>query len=182
MTIFYSFKFENPSTWRARYAYLYPGTWCHSYCPVAGFHPLHSVQSPLLPLCFTTSLKSKSKLSYDRRSVGQSALVSGHHLGPVTIFFSFPSNCLEAVTGLLLWGALSVERTDLLLLGLASAVILESEFRRTHYPFFASYLRIHQFGLLLFSLYSLDTGHVKNPASSSPSIVLCVSVPDESFM
>jgi hypothetical protein len=29
-------------------------------------------------------IKSKSKLSYDRRSVGQSILVSGHQLGPAT--------------------------------------------------------------------------------------------------
>jgi hypothetical protein len=34
--------------------------------------------------------KVKSKLSYGRRSVGQSVLVSGHHVGPTTNF-SFPS-------------------------------------------------------------------------------------------
>jgi hypothetical protein len=49
-------------------------------------------------------LHFKFKLSYDRKSVSQSVLVSGHQLGPVTNF-SFP--------------------------GLASAVALESMTRRT---------------------------------------------------
>jgi hypothetical protein len=35
---------------------------------------------------FMYAFKSKSKLSYDRRSVGQSVLVSGHHQGPWPIF------------------------------------------------------------------------------------------------
>jgi hypothetical protein len=40
---------------------------------------------------FTSLYKSKlkSKLYYDRQAVGQSALLSGTHLGPVTNFFPF---------------------------------------------------------------------------------------------
>jgi hypothetical protein len=52
--------------------------------------------------------KSKSKLCYDRRSVGQSVLVSNTHLGLTTRF----CYC-QAVAGLLMWGALSDERTGL---------------------------------------------------------------------
>jgi hypothetical protein len=56
-------------TWRVRSPYSYPsGTGWPSYTP------------------FTQ--KSKSKLSYDRRSVGQSVLVSGYHQGPWPIFLS----------------------------------------------------------------------------------------------
>jgi hypothetical protein len=41
------------------------------------------------PLLLHTILpKSKSKLSYDRRSVGQSVQVSGHHLAPANNFSS----------------------------------------------------------------------------------------------
>jgi hypothetical protein len=41
--------------------------------------------------CRPSTLKSdsKSKLHYDRRSVGQSALVTGNHPGPATNFCSF---------------------------------------------------------------------------------------------
>jgi hypothetical protein len=66
-----------------------------------------------LPLCSRTARlnlsKSKSKLYYAQRSVGQSVLVSGTHLGRVTNFFNY----LNTVTALLMWGALSDERTDL---------------------------------------------------------------------
>jgi hypothetical protein len=54
VTIFYRLRFETPRTWRAKSPYLYPpGTGWPSYTP------RHWV-------------KSKSKLYYDRRSVGQS--------------------------------------------------------------------------------------------------------------
>jgi hypothetical protein len=36
---------------------------------------------------------SQVKLYYDLRSVGQSVLVSGTHLGPVTIFSTFCNYC-----------------------------------------------------------------------------------------
>jgi hypothetical protein len=48
---------------------------------------------------------SKSKLCYDRRSVGQSILVSSTHLLLKTRFFFL------TVAGVLMWGALSDERT-----------------------------------------------------------------------
>jgi hypothetical protein len=56
---------------------------------------------------------SKSKLYYDRRSVGQSVLVSGTHLGPATNFSPSLFNYFQTVAGLLMWGALSDERTGL---------------------------------------------------------------------
>jgi hypothetical protein len=62
-------------------------------------------------LAWPTHLKSKSKLCYDRRPVGQSASLSWNKapiwgLGPDLYY------CLT-VTGFLMWGALSDERTGL---------------------------------------------------------------------
>jgi hypothetical protein len=85
--------------------------------------------NPSSPLTDYNS-KPKSKLCYDRRSVGQSVLVSSLHLGPKTRFYY-----CQRVAGLLMWAALSEERTICplqLLLALASPVILQSEFRGTH--------------------------------------------------
>jgi hypothetical protein len=67
----------------------------------------------------------KSKLRYDRRSVGESVFVSGTHLGPMARFLLLSDSC---------GSALSDERTRSLelLLGLDSAVIFGSEIRRTH--------------------------------------------------
>jgi hypothetical protein len=54
-------------------------------------------------------LKSQSsKLCYDRQSVGQSVLVSSTHLGLTTRFYY-----CQTIAGLLMWGALSDERTGL---------------------------------------------------------------------
>jgi hypothetical protein len=58
---------------------------------------------------FSTELpKSKSKLCYDRRSVGQSVLVSSTHLALTTKFLLLSDRC-----GFFKWGALSDERTGL---------------------------------------------------------------------
>jgi hypothetical protein len=54
-----------------------------SYLSVASYESQH-----LMP-------ESKSKLSYSRQSVGQSVLVSGHHLGPATISFLFQGNSMK---------------------------------------------------------------------------------------
>jgi hypothetical protein len=54
----------------------------------------------------------KSKLLCDRRSLGQSVLVSHHHLGHA-INFSFSPRILSSECGCLLWSALSDERTVL---------------------------------------------------------------------
>jgi hypothetical protein len=51
---------------------------------------------------------SESELYYDRRSVGQSVLVSSPHLGLMTRFLLLSDHC-----GFLIWGALSDERTGL---------------------------------------------------------------------
>jgi hypothetical protein len=55
----------------------------------------------------------KLKLIYDRQSVGQSVLVSGTHLGPVTNFSFSLKFSLEAVVRLLLCSALSDEKKGL---------------------------------------------------------------------
>jgi hypothetical protein len=73
--------------------------------------PLRSARAMLRPFthepsCSTKS-KSKSKLCYDQRSVGQSVLVSSTHLRPKIRFL------ILSVAGLLMWGALSDERTGL---------------------------------------------------------------------
>jgi hypothetical protein len=72
--------------------------------------------------------KSTSKLCYDRRSVGQSVLVSNTHLGPKTTFLLLSDSC-----EFLLYGTPSLTRGRVyrlqLLLDLASAVILASESR-----------------------------------------------------
>jgi hypothetical protein len=55
-----------------------------------------------------TEFRSKSKLCYDQRSFGQSALEYSTHLGLKTSFYY-----CQAVSGLLMWGALSDERMGL---------------------------------------------------------------------
>jgi hypothetical protein len=81
--------------------------------------------------------KSKSELSYDRQSVGQSVLVSGHHLGRATNFsFLFPLKlsfdnlkvCYYVVPSLTRGRVCNLQ----LLLGLASTVFLGSEFCGIH--------------------------------------------------
>jgi hypothetical protein len=74
--------------------------------------------------------KSKSKLCYDPRSVGQPVSMSSRIWGPR------PDFCYcQTVAGFFMWGALSDERTGLrlkLLLAFASPVILGSKSRGTH--------------------------------------------------
>jgi hypothetical protein len=75
-------------------------------------------------------------LSYDRRSVGRSVLVSGHHLGPVSNFLSFFFEiffgllwvCYYAATSLTRGGVCSLQ----LLLGLVSAAFLRPVSHATH--------------------------------------------------
>jgi hypothetical protein len=55
----------------------------------------------------------KSKLYYDRQSVGESILASGTHLGPETNFSPSLFDYLYTVSGLLMWGALSDEKSGL---------------------------------------------------------------------
>jgi hypothetical protein len=90
---------------------------------------------------------SKSKLSYPRRSFGQSVLVSGHLQGPWPVFLS-PWNFLYKVAGLLFL-APSLTRgwvcNLLLLLVLTSAVLLGSESRGTkNYTVLSTFLRLFQ--------------------------------------
>jgi hypothetical protein len=47
------------------------------------------VANRVVQLYLVSGVKSKSKLYYNRQSVGQSVLMSGTHLGPVTNFSSY---------------------------------------------------------------------------------------------
>jgi hypothetical protein len=100
----------------------------------------------------------KFKLSYDRRSVAQSALVSGHHLGPVTnfsfssmvIIFRYLQFCYCGAPYLMRgWVCNLLEH---LLLGIATAVTLRSISSRTHDHNLLSHLRLNS---LLVTPYDL---------------------------
>jgi hypothetical protein len=83
-------------------------------------------------------------LYYDRLLVGQSVLVSGTHMGPATNFSHSFFNLFYTVTGLLMWGALSDERSGRslqLLLG----IFLGSESRETReHILLSQFLRLPQ--------------------------------------
>jgi hypothetical protein len=82
-------------------------------------------------------LAPKSKLCYDRASVGQLLLVSDHHLRPVPIslFLSLEMFFRQLLLIVCYYGARSLTRGRVSnlqwLLGLASAVFLGTEFRGT---------------------------------------------------
>jgi hypothetical protein len=61
-----------------------------------------------LSITDSSESESESELYYDRRSVGQSFLVSSTHLGLMTRFLLLSDHC-----GSFILGALSDERTDL---------------------------------------------------------------------
>jgi hypothetical protein len=94
---------------------------------------------------------TKPKLPYNRRSVGQSVLVSGHHPGPMT---NFSFNSIENIFRHLhpsLSGAPSLTRGRVynllvqVLLGPPSALALGSKSRRTWDNFLLSHLRLGSF-------------------------------------
>jgi hypothetical protein len=91
----------------------------------------------------------KSELSYDRRSVGQSVLVPGTHLGPATNF-SFTLKCSLDNYPVCYFVASSLTRgrvCNLLLLVLANAVPLWFESRGTqNYILLPQFLRLPQPG------------------------------------
>jgi hypothetical protein len=94
--------------------------------------------------------KLKLKLYFNRQSVGQSVLVSGTHLGPVTnfffqhgIFFRQLWVCYFVVPSLTRGRVYNL----LLLLVLASAALLGSKFRRTQdHILLSQFLRLLQPG------------------------------------
>jgi hypothetical protein len=57
--------------------------------------------------------KSKLKLYYDRRSVGQAVLVSSTHLGPATNFYPSFFKYFLTVPDLMTWGSPSDEKSSL---------------------------------------------------------------------
>jgi hypothetical protein len=108
-----------------------PCQWCHSRVQVQqNLRPYLTVSfETRFPFCLFLRLavlrwsiltplrmglqgqKSRSELSYDRRSVGQSILVSGHHLAPATNFpFSSAEIIYRHLRFFLVWGALSDEK------------------------------------------------------------------------
>jgi hypothetical protein len=81
MIMFYCLKFETLQTWWASHHIYIPQEQDGPVIPPDNrFHTLHT--EPITRLL----LKLKLKLICNRRSVGQSVLVSGAHLGPVTDF------------------------------------------------------------------------------------------------
>jgi hypothetical protein len=97
--------------------------------------------------------KSKSKLCYDQRSVGQSVLVSSSHLGLTTRFL-----LLSAVAGLLMWGALSDVRTGL------SFTIAAGPRQRSH-----SWVRVPRDS---WPYFTLSDSRVHQPGGPGPRIYI----------
>jgi hypothetical protein len=77
---------------------------------------------------FLSLIRVKSKLCYDRRSVGQSVLVSSTHLGPKTRFLLLSDSFTSVDVGRALWR----EGGSVAYKCLASIVILKSESCGTH--------------------------------------------------
>jgi hypothetical protein len=87
---------------------------------------------PLLPSSYPGRLANRNSTSffcpvlyYDRRSVGQSVLVSSPHLGLMTRFLLLSDHC-----GFFIWGALSDERTGLFFTMYNMQYILLSQMRQ----------------------------------------------------
>jgi hypothetical protein len=79
VTIFYSFRFETPSTWRARSSYniVYPpGTWWPSYTPGTGFPFRRKLRLEGLRWRYSNPLprgsQSQSYIATDGRSISMS--------------------------------------------------------------------------------------------------------------
>jgi hypothetical protein len=108
------------------------------------------------------------KLYYDRRSVGQSVLVSGFDLGPATNFSPSLFNYFRQLR--VCWcGAPSLTRSRVcsfqLFLGLASAVFLGSQSRRTHEHILSLFFRLTQLGWLPCSCIYIPRNKVTNQVS-----------------
>jgi hypothetical protein len=132
------------------------------------------------------TFKLKSELSYDRWSVGQSVLVSGHHLGPAPNF-SFTS--MEDSFRHLQFSSCGVpfqmrgwfcNLSVQLLLGLASTVILRFKFHRTRDHILLSHLRLSFYlsslttrraTVEIFTTYSLVADHTENATVGSSSVI-----------
>jgi hypothetical protein len=81
------------------------------YIHLIHMHTLHVYINTCIPTLYTLYTKVKV-IYYDRQSPGQSVLVSGTHLGPATNF-SHSLIIFYTVSGLLMWGALSDEKSGL---------------------------------------------------------------------
>jgi hypothetical protein len=117
------------------------GSWTESWLIVLSSCSLWEAQK-------WDGVKLKLKLIYDRQSAGQSVLVSGAHLEPMTSFsfsLKFPLDSCYFVAPFLMGGWICKLLVQLLL-GLARAVTLGSKSRRTHGHILLSHLRLHQPG------------------------------------
>jgi hypothetical protein len=139
MTTFYCLRFETPPTWRARSPYLYPpGTGWPGYTPrlcVPSSLPSTIRRATVEVFDLASSRVSRtlnqSYIATDGQSVSQSVLVSS------TIWGSWPDiyYCFESYGLVFFCGVSSLTRGRVcllyMLLGLASAVFLGSEFLGT---------------------------------------------------
>jgi hypothetical protein len=134
MTIFYSLRFETPSTWRARSSHLYPPGirwpsytpkyWAPFSSPPTTFRATVEVFGP----AFTRAALSQSQLFYAWRFTANQFVLARSPLRPTTSNFIFQL-VRERVCRLQL------------LMALASAVILRPESRGTHDHILQSQIR-----------------------------------------
>jgi hypothetical protein len=111
---------------------------------------------------FGAVLRAKSELFYDRRSIGQSVLVSGHHLGPATNFsFTFMEIIFKQLGGCY-YGAPSLTRgwncNLQLLLGLASAIFFGTESAGFMTKFYSQFWDIPTWRARFLCLFPPGTG------------------------
>jgi hypothetical protein len=134
MTTFYCFGFETTPTWRAMSPYVYPPiTWWSGYTPrywVPFSSPLTS-RKATVEVLNPASTRVSLILSHITTH-GQSASLSWYQ-APIWGLWTDFYDC-QTIAGLLIWGALSDERTGLsfTIAVFASAVILRSESRGAH--------------------------------------------------
>jgi hypothetical protein len=117
------------------------------------------------------SQKSKSKLVYDWRSIGQSVLVSGDRLRPVFNFY-FSSvetffRCLPFLVGTLSDERICLQFIRTVLLGLASAVTLGSKSPGTRDPILLFRLRLSSLSVASYDSQGYGGGMLTHFAPST---------------
>jgi hypothetical protein len=110
--MFNCLRFQSPPTRRAMSPYLHPFGNCAPLDPQAlcsHFVASYGLEGGIRTffhageLIKSLKLKLKLKLIYDRQSVGQSVLMSGSHLRPMTRFFYLSDDCGFLYKGRPLW-------------------------------------------------------------------------------
>jgi hypothetical protein len=141
MTTFHSLGFDIPPTWRVRYPVIIssrnrvdqlylqvPGSLSVASCDSQGYGGGTRTRPHTRS---SSSLKSKSKLCYNRWLVGQSGLVSNPHLGAQKQIFLTVRQFLFCWCGTPSLTSGRVRRLQMLLTP-GNTVILGSEFHGTH--------------------------------------------------